>query len=82
MKLTSARLRAVPEGQPPGLPKGTVALAMHKHRKTSVNMSGFANNPRSMNTLPPRPADVLTTYAAQGGEFELFVIHETNPSEF
>ena len=63
-KLTSARLRAVPEGQPPRLPKDFVALAMHKHRNATVSMSGFANNPRKfvalrMNTpLPLRPAEV------------------------
>ena len=50
-----------------------MALAMHKHRKTTANMSGLANNPRKfvalrMNKLPPRPADVLTTYAVQGGK--------------
>ena len=87
VKLTLARLRAVPEGQPPRLLKDVVALAMHINRKATVNMSGLANNPRMflalrMNTFPLRPADVLTTCAVQGGELERSVIHETSPSEF
>ena len=86
VKLTSAHLRAVPKGQPPGFSEDAVALAMHKHRKANENMSGLAHNPRKfvalrMNTSPLLPAVVLTAYAVQGGEFERFVIHETNPPE-
>ena len=48
-------------------------------------MSGLTHNPRKffalrMNTLPLRPAGIFTTYAVQGGDFERFVIYETNPS--
>ena len=36
VKLTSARLQEASEGRTPGLPRDVVALAMHKHRKSTL----------------------------------------------
>ena len=60
---------------------------MYKHNKASINVTNVANNTRHSVTvrlyqLPFRPANALTTYAAQGSQFDSFVIHETNEREF
>jgi len=87
VELTSAILKATPPGQPPNLPLNVVALPMHKHKKTSVDVSRARSSTRNnvtvqLNQLPLRPANALTTHASQGSQFEAFVIHETNPSQF
>ena len=87
VELTSTPLKAKPLGQPPNLPPNVVALPMYKHKKVSVDVSHLSNSTRHSVTvrltqLPLRPANSLTTYAAQGSQFDAFVIHETNESQF
>ena len=87
VELTSTPLKGKPPGQPPNLPPNVVALPMYKHNKASVNVTNVANNTRHsvtvrLHQLPLRPANALTTYAAQGSQFDSFVIHETNEREF
>jgi len=87
VELTSTILKATPPGQPPNLPPNIVALPMYKHKKAYVDVQRVPNPTRpsmtvQLNQLPLRPANALTTYAAQGTQFPAFVIHETNRSEF
>ena len=87
VELTSTILKATPPGQPPNLPPNVIALPMHKHRKASVSVSGARISTRNyvtvrLNQLTLRPANALTTHASQGSQYEAFVIHETNASQF
>ena len=85
MELLSHSLNSLPEGQPPNLPKNVAALPMRTTR-VRVDLSGFPGNHRSsviinMTQLPFRPANALTSYSAQGKEFESFVIYETHAQQ-
>ena len=87
-EITSTDLRAVPEGQPKGLPPNVVALPMHDHRSAVVDLSKMpgTNQRKSvalkMKQLPMRPANALTTYSVQSSQFQRLVIFEATPSEF
>jgi len=87
VELTSTILKATPPGQPPNLPPNVVALPMYKHKKAHVDVQRGPNSTRhsvtvQLTQLPLRPANALTTYAAQATQFPAFVIHETNRNEF
>jgi hypothetical protein len=87
-EITSTGLRAVPKGQPKGLPPNVVALPMHDHRSAVVDLSKMpgTNQRKSvavkMRQLPMRPANALTTYSVQSSQFQRLVIFEATPSEF
>jgi len=86
VELTSTILKATPPGQPPNLPPNVVALTMYKHKPACVGVQRVPNSSRHFVTvhltqLPLRPANAITTHAAQGQQFLAVVIHETNTNE-
>lgn len=87
VELTSSRLLAIPRGQPSNLPLNVVALPMHLHKKACVPLTGLPDSSRKSVTvrvfqIPLRPANALTSYAVQSGQFRQLIIYETTPTEF
>jgi hypothetical protein len=87
VELTSTRLLAIPRGQPLNLPPNVIALPLHLHKKACVSLSGLHDASRKSVTLrlkqlPLRPANALTSYSVQSGQFKQIIIYETKPNEF
>ena len=87
VQLTSAALQQTPPGQPASLPQNVVALSWRSHEKVTVNLASMPSKERNsvalrVRQLPLRPANALTSYSAQGSQFERLVIHSTNSSQF
>ncbi len=87
VELTSTRLLATPSGQPLNLPPNVIALPLHLHKKACVSLSGLTGASRKSVTLrlrqlPLRPANALTSYSGQSGQFKRIIIYETKPNEF
>jgi hypothetical protein len=83
---TMSKMRAIPMGQPAGLPPNTVCLPMFS-LSTKVKLTGIPLNDRgsvsvNIRQLPLRPANAITTYACIGCEFNRYFICETNKREF
>jgi hypothetical protein len=64
-----------------------IALPLHLHKKACVSLSGLTGASRKSVTLrlrqlPLRPANALTSYSVQSGQFKRIIIYETKPNEF